>query len=112
MKVLMLVHTNFMGEPRKPGKIYGDIPSDTAKRWFTKGIAKPVYDKDEDDNKEKVTEEKEVVEVNTKEEKKEVDYIKFDAKKLYFMCKEKGLNAEPRKPKEYYIKLLEGDDKK
>ena len=38
------------------------------------------------------------------------DYQKMSAKDLYKLCEERGIEAEPKNPKDYYINLLEEDD--
>lgn len=44
------------------------------------------------------------------EDEDEVDYSSMSAKELYSLCKEKGIDAEPKKPEKYYIKKLEEFD--
>lgn len=41
----------------------------------------------------------------------EVDYSSMSARELYKLCKERDLEALPKKPEKYYIKLLEEYDK-
>lgn len=38
------------------------------------------------------------------------DYQLMSAKDLYNLCEERGIEAEPKNPKQYYIDLLEDDD--
>lgn len=57
------------------------------------------YD-DYDDNEEWVDE----------DDESEVDYSEMTAKELYSLCKEKGIEAKPKKPAKYYINLLEEYD--
>lgn len=40
-----------------------------------------------------------------------VDYESMSAKELYKLCKERGLEAAPKKPTQYYVTLLQDDDK-
>ena len=42
----------------------------------------------------------------------EVDYSEMSAKELYSLCKERDIDAKPKKPASYYIGLLEDDDSK
>ena len=41
-----------------------------------------------------------------------VDYSEMTAKELYKLCKERDIDAQPKKPAKYYITLLEDDDSK
>lgn len=45
------------------------------------------------------------------EEEETPDYSEMSAKDLYALCKERSIEATPRKPAKYYIKLLEDYDK-
>lgn len=38
------------------------------------------------------------------------DYQRMSAKDLYNLCEDRGIEAEPKNPKDYYINLLEEDD--
>lgn len=40
------------------------------------------------------------------------DYSSLTPKELYNLCKEKGINAEPKKDKDYYISILAGEPNK
>ena len=44
------------------------------------------------------------------EEAEEADYSQLSAKELYKLCKERGIEAEQKKPAKYYIDLLEEAD--
>lgn len=44
------------------------------------------------------------------DDESEVDYSEMTAKELYSLCKEKGIEAKPKKPAKYYINLLEEYD--
>lgn len=39
------------------------------------------------------------------------DYSSMSAKELYKLCEDRGIEAKPKKPEKYYIKLLEDADK-
>ena len=41
-----------------------------------------------------------------------VDYSEMSAKELYKLCKDRGIDAQPKKKASYYIELLEDDDSK
>lgn len=41
----------------------------------------------------------------------EVDYSEMSAKELYNLCKERDIEAAPKKPEKYYINLLKENDK-
>ena len=45
------------------------------------------------------------------EEDNSVDYSSMSAKELYKLCKERDIEAQPKKPEKYYINLLEESDK-
>lgn len=44
------------------------------------------------------------------EDEETPDYSEMDAKELYKLCKEKDIDAEPKKTQKYYIKLLEENE--
>lgn len=90
--VKLLVNTAYQG-PRKEGDIIS-VPDDFAARWCKNGIAELV---------EEVVEE---VAEGTEEAEEVVDYSKMNAKELYAACKEKGIEVEAKKSKEYYIEKL------
>lgn len=93
--VEMLVDTAYQG-PRKMGDVIS-VPEDFANRWVKNGIAKRTSAKPEAQAKAPV------------EEPAQVDeYAELTAKDLFNMCKEKGIDVEAKKSKEYYIEKLNG----
>ena len=104
LKVRFLVNTAYQG-PRKEGEeIY--VPEDFASRWAKNSIAEIVTE-DEKSDQHDVSEE-EVVddeEEAAKEEGKH-DYSDMNAKDLYALCKQKGIEVEAKKSKEYYLEKL------
>lgn len=54
----------------------------------------------------------EPVEDDWDDEEEAVDYSEFSAKELYKMCKDRDIDAVPKKPAKYYIELLLDDDSK
>lgn len=44
------------------------------------------------------------------DDESEVDYSEMSAKELFKLCKERGIEAKPKKPAKYYINLLEEYD--
>lgn len=99
-KVKLLINTAYKG-PRKEGEVIS-VPDDFAKRWAKNGIAEIIGDVQKEDT---------VKEVPTKEEPVEpeagtVDYNNMNPKELFALCKEKGLEVEAKKSKEYYIEQL------
>lgn len=44
------------------------------------------------------------------EDEEEMDYSEMSAKELYSLCKERGIDVEPKKPAKYYINELEEYD--
>lgn len=111
VKVKLLVSTAYQG-PRKEGDVVL-VPEDFAARWTKNKIAEYVETKETD---EVVSEEETVEEVAAETEETEevvdepvqgdVDYSSMSAKELYALCKEKGLEVEAKKSKEYYIEKL------
>lgn len=110
VKVKMLVNTAYQG-PRKEGDVV-TVPEDFAKRWVKNGIAE--YANGQEVNEPEATEEPEVVDVQETVEDEVVaeavegstDYESMNAKELYALCKEKGIDVEPKKSKEYYLEKL------
>lgn len=92
-KVKLLVNTAYQG-PRKEGDVI-NVPDDFAHRWIKNKIAEPVVE-------DEVDVEPEVEEIP----EAEVSYEDMNAKQLYALCKEKGLDVEAKKSKEYYIEKL------
>lgn len=103
-KVKFLTDTAYQG-PRKTGEIV-NVPDDFAARWQKNGIAEIVSEaevettKAEEKPAEPVVEEPEVVATPA------TDYSNMNAKELYTLCKESGIEVEAKKAKEYYIEKL------
>lgn len=101
----MLVNTAYQG-PRKEGDVIS-VPEDFAKRWVKNGIAAYVHEVHETDESE--THVDETTEDGTAKEEptdEKPDYESMSAKELYALCKEKGIDVEAKKSKEYYIEKL------
>lgn len=101
----MLVNTAYQG-PRKEGDVIS-VPEDFAKRWVKNGIAAYVHEVHETDESE--THVDETTEDGTAHEEHtddKTDYESMSAKELYALCKEKGIDVEAKKSKEYYIEKL------
>lgn len=111
-KVKMLVDTAYKG-PRKAGETV-DVPDDFAIRWAKNGIATILEDTKDDqvDDEKASEEEQEVIDDGQEDESQDdgqvgdVDYESMSAKDLYALCKEKGIEAKSKQPKQYYIDLL------
>ena len=105
VKVKMLVNTAYQG-PRKEGDVIS-VPEDFAKRWVKNGIAayaQEVHETDEPETPvDETTEDCTVTEESTDDKP---DYESMSAKELYALCKEKGIDVEAKKSKEYYIEKL------
>ena len=105
VKVKMLVNTAYQG-PRKEGDVIS-VPDDFAKRWVKNGIAAYVHEEHETDEPEtpvdETTEDGNAHEEHTDDKP---DYESMSAKELYALCKEKGIDVESKKSKEYYIEKL------
>lgn len=95
-KVKFLTDTAYQG-PRKEGDIV-DVPDDFADRWVKNGIAELVSGK--------VEKKAATAKTDADEKESEVDYSTMNAKELYALCKEHGLEVEAKKAKEYYIEKL------
>lgn len=91
MKVKLLVNTAYNG-PKKKGDEF-DVPEAIANRWVKNKIAE-------------VIEEDVPVGDPVVEPDEDVDYASMNAKELYLVCKEKGLEVEAKKSKEYYLEML------
>lgn len=105
VKVKMLVNTAYQG-PRKEGDVIS-VPEDFAKRWVKNGIAAYVQEEQETDEPETPVDE--TTEDGTAKEEPtddKPDYESMSAKELYALCKEKGIDVEAKKSKEYYIEKL------
>jgi hypothetical protein len=121
MLLQLLKDTNYKGF-KKAGEIL-DVSNDIARRWFKNGIASP-YAKEVEVKEEEIYTEieqiEDVVPVNTENENEEVEETEvkeeeqaeekpmeeMNAKELYKLCCEKGLEVEPKKSKEYYLEML------
>lgn len=115
-KVKLLVNTAYQG-PRKEGDVIS-VPDDFAKRWVKNSIAayvegeeqveSPVEEPATEIPEEEPTVSEEVLpaEDETPTEDEAVDYSTMTAKDLYTLCKDKGIEVEAKKSKEYYIEKL------
>ena len=102
LKVRFLVNTAYQG-PRKEGEeIY--VPEDFASRWAKNSIAEIVTE-DEKSDQNDVHEEVVADEVPAEEEDNH-DYSNMNAKDLYALCKQKGIEVEAKRSKEYYLEKL------
>ena len=102
LKVRFLVNTAYQG-PRKEGEeIY--VPEDFASRWAKNSIAEIVTE-DEKSDQHDVPEEVVADEVPAEEEDNH-DYSNMNAKDLYALCKQKGIEVEAKRSKEYYLEKL------
>ena len=114
-KVKMLVNTAYQ-VPRKEGDVIS-VPEDFAKRWVKNGIADYVHEGQETPTDEILESDDvdvqgkidETIEDGTASERStddNLDYESMSAKELYALCKEKGIDVEAKKSKEYYIEKL------
>lgn len=83
-KVRMLVTTNYKGLKEKEKEYVVD--DKVAIRWQNNNIATMVEDTEEEDN--------------------ELDYSTMKVKQLFALCKERGLEVEPKQDAEVYINAL------
>lgn len=97
--VKFLVNTAYRG-PRKEGEVIS-VPDDYASRWVKNGIAEyvngnvqePVQETPDDHEEDGNEFETQAIQ-------------NMSTKELYALCKEKGIDAEAKKPKEYYLEKL------
>lgn len=99
----MLVNTAYQG-PRKEGEAVS-VPEDFASRWVKNKIAEYVVGQDSNENNNDGPENTNT-ESPVEEPTNENDYESMSAKELFALCKEKGIEVEPKKSKEYYIEKL------
>lgn len=97
--VKFLVNTAYRG-PRKEGEVIS-VPDDYASRWVKNGIAEYVNGhvqepvQETSDDHEEGGNEFETPAIQN-----------MSTKELYALCKEKGIDAEAKKSKEYYLEKL------
>ena len=97
--VKFLVNTAYRG-PRKEGEVIS-VPDDYASRWVKNGIAEYVNGH--------VQEPVQETSDDHEEDGNEVEtpaIQNMSTKELYALCKEKGIDAEAKKSKEYYLEKL------
>ena len=102
-KVKFLTDTAYQG-PRKAGDVVS-VPDDFASRWQKNGIAE-IISGSEANKQEKDEEVPEKAEEVVEADEEVVDYSKMNAKELYALCKERGIEVEAKKAKDYYIEKL------
>ena len=123
MKIKMLVNTVFGGKRLTEGDEVV-VAEKIARMWIARGLALPVEEakngqppiKDDtegttpDDGTTPPAEDDTEADGDAEgeDEEEEIDLTSKTAKELYEMCIEKGLEAEPKKSKDYYINLLKG----
>ena len=97
--VKFLVNTAYRG-PRKEGEVIS-VPDDYALRWVKNGIAEYVNNVHEP-----IQETPDDHEEDGGNEVETPDIQNMSTKELYALCKEKGIDAEAKKSKEYYLEKL------
>lgn len=111
--MVQLIKATIFGKPFRAGELV-EVPNQTASRWVKNGIAvlaeevykeyeqetsKPTLINEEDlDNEEDLKSDSDVEEI--------IPYKDMSAKDLYKECIKKGLEAEVRQTREYYLELL------
>lgn len=96
--VKFLVNTAYRG-PRKEGEVIS-VPDDYALRWVKNGIAEYVNNVHEPIQETPDDHEEDGNELETQA------IQNMSTKELYALCKEKGIDAEAKKSKEYYLEKL------
>ena len=105
--VKLLVNTAYRG-PRKEGDVF-EVPEDFAQRWVKNKIAEYANPDDVSNNEvpDEVPDAEPPVEEPAEAANQDTaDYSNMSAKDLYALCKEKCIDPEPKKNKEYYEGLL------
>lgn len=113
--------TTFSVVPMDKAKFRNEKAKPLSETAFFKTLDKafPFDDKDEDDEPKRPAKkagkkrpEPEEDEWDEEEKEDEVVYTELSAKELYKLCKDRGIEAAPKKPASYYITKLEDDDSK
>ena len=104
-RVKFLTDTAYQG-PRREGEEI-NVPDDYALRWEKNGIAKIMGDEyiTKEEHEDTEVEDKEITNEVVSEEEVE-DFANMNAKELFAKCKERGLEVEAKKSREYYIEKL------
>lgn len=83
-----------------------DVPKKRATKSSAKKASRKQEVEDDDDDYDS-SEEWE----DDEDEGDSIDYSEMSAKELYKLCKEREIDAKPKKPEKYYVRLLEEWDK-
>ena len=104
-RVKFLTDTAYQGPRREGDEI--NVPDDFALRWEKNGIAKIMGDEyiTKEEHADTEVENKEITNEVVSEEEVE-DFENMNAKELFAKCKERGLEVEAKKSREYYIEKL------
>ena len=104
-RVKFLTDTAYQGPRREGDEI--NVPDDYALRWEKNGIAKIMGDEyiTKEEHEDTEVEEKEITNEVVSEEEVE-DFTNMNAKELFAKCKERGLEVEATKSRDYYIEKL------
>ena len=104
-RVKFLTDTAYQGPRREGDEI--NVPDDFALRWEKNGIAKIMGDEyiTKEEHEDTEVEDKETTNEVVSEEEVE-DFTNMNAKELFAKCKERGLEVEAKKSREYYIEKL------
>ena len=107
-RVKFLTDTAYQGPRREGDEI--NVPDDYALRWEKNGIAKIMGDEyvtneENEEHEDTEVEDKEITNEVVSEEEVE-DFTNMNAKELFAKCKERGLEVEAKKSREYYIEKL------
>lgn len=103
-RVKFLTDTAYQGPRREGDEI--NVPDDYALRWEKNGIAKIMGDEyiTKEEHEDTEVEDKEITNEVVSEEVE--DFTNMNAKELFAKCKERGLEVEAKKSREYYIEKL------
>lgn len=104
-RVKFLTDTAYQGPRREGDEI--NVPDDYALRWEKNGIAKIMGDEyiTKEEHEDTEVEDKEITNEVVSEVEVE-DFTNMNAKELFAKCKERGLEVEAKKSREYYIEKL------
>ena len=103
-RVKFLTDTAYQGPRREGDEI--NVPDDYALRWEKNGIAKIMGDEyiTKEEHEDTEVEDEEITNEVVSEEVE--DFTNMNAKELFAKCKERGLEVEAKKSREYYIEKL------
>ena len=104
--------TTYSVVPMDKAKFRNEKAKPLSETAFLKTLAKafPCDDSADDDDEPVKKKKSKVEEDSWDDEEEKVDYTEMTPKELFKLCKDKGIDAEPKKSAKYYIDLLTSED--